>query len=113
MARRRTYEPLRVYLNNRLVGFLNKETSGAIDFWYDQSWLDWEHALPISLSLPLRETPFRGEPVIAVFDNLLPDSDGGGQNRVVDPGCQGSPGGQGEDESRAGHEPPVVSDGPT
>ncbi|MEX0409778.1 type II toxin-antitoxin system HipA family toxin [Aquibium sp. LZ166] len=75
MARRRTYEPLRVYLNNRLVGFLNKETSGAIDFWYDQSWLDWEHALPISLSLPLRETPFRGEPVIAVFDNLLPDSD--------------------------------------
>lgn len=75
MARRRTYEPLRVYLNNRLVGFLNKETSGAIDFQYDQSWLEWKHTLPISLSLPLRETPFRGEPVIAVFDNLLPDSD--------------------------------------
>jgi len=32
MARRRTYEPLRVYLNNRLVGFLNKETSGAVEF---------------------------------------------------------------------------------
>lgn len=75
MARRRTYEPLRVYLNNRLVGFLSKETSGAIDFQYDQRWLEWEHTLPISLSLPLRETPFRGEPVIAVFDNLLPDSD--------------------------------------
>ena len=75
MARRRTYEPLRVYLNNRLVGFLSKETGGAIDFQYDQSWLDWEPTLPISLSLPLRETPFRGEPVIAVFDNLLPDSD--------------------------------------
>lgn len=75
MARRRTYEPLRVHLNNRLVGFLNKETSGGIDFQYDQGWLEWEHALPISLSLPLRETTFRGEPVIAVFDNLLPDSD--------------------------------------
>ena len=75
MERRRTYEPLRVYLNNRLVGFLSKETGGAIDFQYDQSWLDWEPTLPISLSLPLRETPFRGEPVIAVFDNLLPDSD--------------------------------------
>ena len=47
----------------------------AIDFQYDQSWLAWEPTLPISLSLPLRETPFRGESVIAVFDNLLPDSD--------------------------------------
>jgi serine/threonine-protein kinase HipA len=75
MARRRTHQPLRVYLNNRLVGYLNKETSGAIDFQYDQSWLAWEHALPISLSLPLRETAFRGQPVVAVFDNLLPDSD--------------------------------------
>ena len=28
MARRRTYEPLRVYLNNRLVGFPSKETGG-------------------------------------------------------------------------------------
>ncbi|NGN43691.1 type II toxin-antitoxin system HipA family toxin [Mesorhizobium sp. CGMCC 1.15528] len=75
MARRRTYKPLRVYLNNRLVGHLNKETSGAIDFEYDQSWLEWEHAFPISLSLPMRESAFRGEPVVAVFENLLPDSD--------------------------------------
>lgn len=75
MARRRTHEPLRVYLNNRMVGHLNKETSGAINFEYDLSWLEWEHALPISLSLPMQETPFRGEPVVAVFDNLLPDSD--------------------------------------
>ncbi|MEI5681625.1 MULTISPECIES: type II toxin-antitoxin system HipA family toxin [unclassified Mesorhizobium] len=75
MARRRIYRPLRVYLNNRLVGHLNKETSGAIDFEYDQSWLEWEHAFPISLSLPMRESAFRGEPVVAVFENLLPDSD--------------------------------------
>ena len=75
MGRRRLYEPLRVYLNNRLVGHLNKEASGAIYFQYDQSWLDWDHALPISLSLPMRETVFRGEPVGAVFENLLPDSD--------------------------------------
>lgn len=75
MPRRRRHEPLRVLLNNRLVGHLNKASSGAIDFRYDQSWLDWEHALPVSLSLPLREDPYRGEPVVAVFDNLLPDSD--------------------------------------
>jgi len=75
MARSRRYAPLRVLLNNRLVGHLHKATSGAIAFQYDQSWLAWSHALPVSLSLPLREDAYRGEPVAAVFDNLLPDSD--------------------------------------
>jgi len=31
--------------------------------------------LPVSLSLPLREDIYTGAPVIAVFDNLLPDND--------------------------------------
>ncbi len=75
MARRRQYAPLRVYLNNRLVGHLLKEPSGAIGFQYDESWLGWAHAIPVSLSLPLRESTYRGEPVAAVFENLLPDSD--------------------------------------
>lgn len=76
MAKKRTRIPLNVYLNGRLVGRLRKETSGAIDFQYDGSWLDWEHALPVSLSLPLREDRYIGDPVIAVFDNLLPDNEG-------------------------------------
>ncbi len=75
MARRRHYAPLRVYLNNRLVGQLLKEPSGAVAFRYDESWLSWDHALPVSLSLPLRESAYRGERVAAVFENLLPDSD--------------------------------------
>jgi serine/threonine-protein kinase HipA len=75
MARRRQHAPLRVLLNNRLVGHLNKAATGAIDFQYDEDWLSWEHALPVSLSLPLREDAYRGEQVFAVFDNLLPDSD--------------------------------------
>ncbi|GJL55536.1 MAG: toxin HipA [Nitrospirales bacterium] len=75
MARSRQHRPLRVLLNNRLVGQLEKAVSGAVAFQYDQSWLAWKHAIPISLSLPLREDPFRGEPVMAVFENLLPDSD--------------------------------------
>ncbi|MFO7482822.1 type II toxin-antitoxin system HipA family toxin [Oceanibaculum nanhaiense] len=64
-----------MYLNNRLVGYLNKEPSGAIHFHYDESWLDWEQSFPVSLSLPLREDAYRGEPVVAVFENLLPDSE--------------------------------------
>lgn len=75
MGRRPTYAPLRVYLNNRRVGTLGRAPSGAIEFSYEADWLDWDHALPVSLSLPLRETPYRGEPVSAVFENLLPDSD--------------------------------------
>jgi serine/threonine-protein kinase HipA len=74
MARPRRHIPLNVFLNGRIVGRLNRQSSGAIDFQYDPSWLAWEHALPVSLSLPLREDRYIGAPVIAVFDNLLPDS---------------------------------------
>jgi serine/threonine-protein kinase HipA len=75
MARTRRHPPLRVYQNNRLVGHLLKETSGAISFRYDPTWLERGNAFPVSLSLPLREDAWRGEPVLAVFENLLPDSD--------------------------------------
>jgi serine/threonine-protein kinase HipA len=74
MARSRTHVPLGVFLNGRRVGRLRKEASGSIDFQYDGSWLNWEHTFPISLSLPLREDRYVGTSVIAVFDNLLPDS---------------------------------------
>jgi serine/threonine-protein kinase HipA len=74
MARSRTHVPLGVFVNGRRVGTLRKETSGSIDFQYDGSWLEWEHTFPISLSLPLREDRYVGSSVIAVFDNLLPDS---------------------------------------
>lgn len=75
MPRRRQHVPLRVYLNNRLVGHLLKEPGGAISFRYDDSWLSWQNAIPVSLSLPLREDAYRGAPVTAVFENLLPDSE--------------------------------------
>lgn len=75
MPRKRQHTPLRVLLNNRLVGLLLKEADGAVEFRYDESWLNWKHAMPVSLSLPLREDAYRGAPVLAVFENLLPDSD--------------------------------------
>ena len=74
MPRRSRHAPLFVLLNNRLVGRLGKATSGAISFDYEQSWLDWENAIPVSLSMPLREGAYRGDRVTAVFENLLPDS---------------------------------------
>lgn len=74
MARKKSHAPLDVYINNRLVGQLLKEPGGAISFTYHASWLEWENRFPVSLCLPLQSAPWRGEPVSAVFDNLLPDN---------------------------------------
>ena len=75
MARPRIRKPLNVFLNARLVGRLHRQASGAIEFQYDTDWLAWKYAMPVSLSLPLREDRYIGDPVITVFDNLLPDNE--------------------------------------
>jgi serine/threonine-protein kinase HipA len=75
MGRRPRHVPLRVSLDDRAVGRLSKTPDGAIVFRYDARWLARPDAIPVSLSLPLREEAYRGEPVAAVFENLLPDSD--------------------------------------
>lgn len=75
MARTRKYRPLGVFLNTRQIGQLHKESSGAIRFVYDSQWLHWKHASPVSLSMPLREEPYSGAVVSAVFENLLPDNE--------------------------------------
>jgi serine/threonine-protein kinase HipA len=74
MARHPRYLPLNVYLNSRLVGQLRRNPAGAIAFQYDAGWLAWPHTLPVSLSLSLREAAYTGTPVLAVFENLLPDN---------------------------------------
>ena len=74
MARKPTHVPLDVYLNGRLVGQFRREPTGAVNFKYAEAWLAWDSAIPVSLSLPLREDRYIGAPVLAVFDNLLPDN---------------------------------------
>ncbi|MGC2854667.1 HipA N-terminal domain-containing protein [Novispirillum sp. DQ9] len=59
---------------HKLVGHLLKDPGGAISFRYAPEWLEGTAALPVSLSLPLREEVYKGESVVAVFENLLPDS---------------------------------------
>lgn len=75
MSRSRTHPRLHVYQNDNIVGYLSKEPSGAVEFLYADEWLSNDRAYPVSLSLPLREDAFKGAPVVAVFENLLPDSD--------------------------------------
>lgn len=75
MGRKRAYAPLDVYMNRRKVGQYFRDPDGAFAFTYAAEWLAWENTLPISRSLPLRAERYVGQPVIAVFENLLPDSD--------------------------------------
>jgi len=76
MARPRKSMRLSVALNGRLVGTLDRASNGAISFAYSSDWLgDERRAIPVSLSLPLREDRYSGAEVSAYFDNLLPDND--------------------------------------
>ncbi len=74
MGRKPSGKRLNVFMNSRLVGVLTSEKSGALSFEYDADWLGWEHAMPISRSVPLREDTYVGGPIFYVLDNLLPDS---------------------------------------
>lgn len=75
MGRKRAYAPLDVFMNRRKVGQYFRDPDGAFAFTYAPEWLAWENTLPVSRSLPLRAERYVGQPVIAVFENLLPDSD--------------------------------------
>lgn len=73
MPRRTRARRLNVFLNARRVGLLEQASSGAISFAYDADWLAFEHAMPVSISLPLSDQIWRGAQVVNVFENLLPD----------------------------------------
>ena len=75
MAKRSYDGTLAVYLNTRRVGMLDQASTGAISFSYGADWLNWGHAIPVSRTLPLNDTVYRGAVVFNVFDNLLPDID--------------------------------------
>lgn len=75
MGRRPKSGVLKAAYNGHIVGKLSKEPGGAIFWHYSEEWLNNDEAFPISLSLPLTDSRYTGEPVSAVFDNLLPDND--------------------------------------
>lgn len=75
MPRKRLEQALYVFMNNKRVGTLTRESSGLLIFQYDSAWLSWENTRPISLSMPLTELSYQGEVVWNFFDNLLPDND--------------------------------------
>ncbi len=74
MAKSQLALKLNVFLNTRHVGCIQRKSNGAIEFNYDDSWLNFDKALPISLSLPLSGEKYIGDKISVVLDNLLPDN---------------------------------------
>lgn len=65
-----------VWYERTPVGTLIRASDGGISFSYDPTWLASETAFPVASALPLTQESWKGDPVIAAFDNLLPDAEG-------------------------------------
>ncbi|MDZ4309480.1 MAG: HipA domain-containing protein [Cypionkella sp.] len=65
-----------VWYERTPVGTLIKATDGGVNFSYNSAWLASDLAFPVASVLPLTQADWKGDPVIAAFDNLLPDAEG-------------------------------------
>jgi serine/threonine-protein kinase HipA len=61
-----------VRLDGKPVGTLS-ESGREITFRYDQQWLANPQSVPVSLTLPLTETPYVTDGLHPFFENLLPE----------------------------------------
>lgn len=61
-----------VSLDGRRVGLIEETETGA-RFTYDREWLHTPGAVPVSLTLPLREEPYPSRGLHPFFENLLPE----------------------------------------
>lgn len=64
---------LNVYLNTDLVGLLEQDKYGELWFTYDLTWLHSSRAVPLSISLPLRQEKFKRKECRPFFAGLLPE----------------------------------------
>lgn len=61
-----------VRLYDLLCGWII-ETDNGYRFEYDQKYLEFGQAQPVSLTLPLREKPFESSTMFPFFDGLIPE----------------------------------------
>ena len=60
-----------IYYKDRLAGLLTEDD--GYEFRYDVSYLSWPGAEPVSLTMPLREEPYRSGVLFPFFDGLIPE----------------------------------------
>ena len=61
-----------IKFNEHTAGFLTQDENG-FHFFYEISYLNSEHPLPVSLTLPLQEDAFDSEVLFPFFDGLIPE----------------------------------------
>lgn len=62
----------KVYLRDVLAGIISEDENG-FSFQYDPGYLKLPGAKPVSLTLPLREEPYRSPLMLPFFDGLIPE----------------------------------------
>lgn len=62
----------KVYVQDQYAGLI-RETDQGYEFLYDQDYLAKENALPVSLTLPLREEVYVSNTLFPFFDGLIPE----------------------------------------
>lgn len=62
----------KVFLKDMFAGTLTEDDMGY-EFRYEPEYLKSEEALPVSLTLPLTEKPYRDKILFPFFDGLIPE----------------------------------------
>lgn len=61
-----------VSMDGQPVGVL-EETGAGTRFTYDATWISNPRAVPVSLTMPLRQDPYESRGLLTFFENLLPE----------------------------------------
>ncbi len=67
-----SYRSAKVFVRDSFAGIL-KETDNGYLFKYDKGYLEDENAVPVSLTLPLREEAYESVTIFSFFDGLIPE----------------------------------------
>ena len=62
----------KVYVNQTPAGIMTEDDRGY-EFRYSAEYLELEDAVPISLTLPLTDKPYRSNILFPFFDGLIPE----------------------------------------
>ena len=66
------YRTASVYVRNEYAGLIS-ETEDGYSFCYDSEYLNKANALPVSITLPLRDSAYESPALFSFFDGLIPD----------------------------------------
>ena len=67
-----TFRKAYVYVRDTYAGVLS-ETDSGYTFSYDRAYMLRADATAVSLTLPLREEPYRSSTLFSIFDGLIPE----------------------------------------